>query len=428
MSQKHFEFKVTTFEGIKEMHSIVGSEEDVRNFCAQRNLFLISIRQIPNEVSEVKKIKKAPKTPKVNQKKKEESLSSVEKGEGKKVKKPLVFFKFVQMLSKLLNKHLTLTQAFRMMLETSKSSKLLNKSIHQIQGQISQGVSLHEAVDLVFLLDKGSIGLIRVGEETGTLKRVLSDLSDSLEKSRKFKKSVSDTLIYPVILVITSMISVIILFLFVIPRFVELFQDMNQKLPTITKVVFLGSQFLQNYFLIILLGGGSIVAILYCLHFYRPIRIFYEKVLFFNPILGFFFRKSVTQSQCHFLAIMIKSGLLLPHSFRLLIPSQQFILCQKEIRILLSGIEEGNKLSELIQKSSFYPDLLGYFVSIGEENGDLGQGFDDISQIYEEEISSFLKGFMTLLSPMIIIVMGGFIAVVILSVIIPAMSLTNIQS
>lgn len=420
MEKKQFEFDVTTPSGQKQTHSLVGFKDDVLQFCAKNNVFLTALRQTDLPELPPPKKQKTPSSP--------HNTSPSSSSRKKKIKQPIVFFKFIQMLSRLLNKHLTLTQAFRTMMETTQGSKKLSLTISHVQNQISQGLSLYEAVDHSFYVDKSFIGLIRVGEETGTLKKVLSDLSNSLEKKQNFKKSLQSTLIYPIILVVTSLISILILFLFVIPRFIELFNDLNQKIPWITRIVFNFSQFIQNYFFFLLFGFIGSVCLLYFLSYFRKVRLFYEYLLFFNPICGSFFRKNVTQSQCHSLAIMLKSGLLLPHSFKLLIPPQKFFICQNEILHLLSGVEQGQKLSSLIQSSRFYPSLLAYFVSIGEENGELGQSFDDLAQIYEEEISSFLKNFMALLSPLIIVFMGGFIATVILSVVIPSLSLTNIQA
>jgi len=334
-------------------------------------------------------------------------------------------FTFTREFSTMISSGLPVAQALRI-LSGQTSSTYFKEVLDSILRDVEGGSTLSKALEKyprVFSVIY--ISLVRSGELSGTLDKVLERLSANLEKDREFKGKVKGALIYPVI-VITMMIGVmVIILIFVIPKLTEMYSSMGVDLPLPTKIMVWSSQFLVSYWWLALMLLVGVVA---AFNYFKKTpfgRRQLDIISFKIPVFGNLMKISQLAEFTRDLGVLIGSGIPIIDALKSSREALQNSLLRDTIDKAVGSVGRGQPLSQIIAGDPAFPPIISQMLTVGEETGRVDKVLLDVSKYFESETDFAVKNLSTALEPIIMVVLGGGVGLLILSIITPIYKLTS---
>ncbi len=271
--------------------------------------------------------------------------------------------------------------------------------------------------------DKIYISMVQAGERTGSLGWAFQQLYDLIERRQRLKKQLISAMAYPAFLGGFCFLVVTGLLLFVIPSMSELFE--GRSLHPLTQFVLSLSQILQRYFVMIILSLSTLV--LGVISFFkRPAgRLFFQKVLQKIPLMKTILTQAALIRFCRSTSILLFGGVPLTTALSISRKVMKHALLEKSIENAEKQIVEGKSLSEELRQSAHIPALVTRMLSIAEETGKFPEMLENLSDIYDQELERSLTHITTFLQPALLVILGGVVGLVILSILLP---LTDVGS
>ncbi len=268
--------------------------------------------------------------------------------------------------------------------------------------------------------------MVSAGESSGTLPTILDRLAALLERQAEIRGKLITALAYPTILAVVALGVVTALMMFVVPQVVEQFDTVGQQLPFLTRMVIALSRFLVNYWWVMLLVvvGGALLG-------WRALkdpalRLAFDSWLLRIPLLGRLLRDLHAARMARTLGTMVASRLPLLEGLTLTastIHNRRLKLASDEI---VENIRGGGSLSTAMRRTGVFPPLLTYLAASGEAAGRLDEMLERAADYLEREFDRFTATALSLLEPAIIVVMGGIVATIVLSILLPIMQLNTL--
>lgn len=270
------------------------------------------------------------------------------------------------------------------------------------------------------------ISMVQAGEKTGSLSWAFEQLYELIKRRQKLKKQLISAMAYPMFLAGFCFILVTALLLFVIPSMRELFED--RSLHPLTRMVISLSGFLEKWFLMLLLGLGFTVSLL--VYFYRKPegKKHFQQMLQKLPIVKTVHLQAALIRFCRSSAILIKGGVPLTSALSISRKSMRHSILEVVIEKAEKRLIEGSSLSKELKQSPFIPPLVTRMLSIAEDTGKLPEMLKSLSDIYDSELEQSLAQITTFLQPALLILLGGTVGLVILSILLPLTDVSSIIS
>ncbi|WP_417622450.1 type II secretion system inner membrane protein GspF [Parasphingorhabdus sp.] len=268
--------------------------------------------------------------------------------------------------------------------------------------------------------------MIAAGETSGTLPDITERLADLLERQAELRGKLIGTLAYPAVLALVSIIVVALLMIAVVPKVVEQFDDVNQQLPMITRIVIGISSFLADWWWAIALLIG--VALLIGWRALKEPRIKYgfDGFLLRLPFFGRLLRDLHAARLARTLSTMVASRLPIIEGLRLTTNTINNSVLRKASEDMVEAIRGGGSLSSALKNTGVFPPMLVYMTSSGEASGQLDDMLARAASYLEREFDNFSSTALSLLEPIIIVALGGLVALVILAILLPILQLQNL--
>jgi type IV pilus assembly protein PilC len=301
--------------------------------------------------------------------------------------------------------------------------KLILTDLHERvkQGQsFSQALSRHPETfsDLY-------VTMVRAGESAGLLKHMLSALQVMVRNNIRIVGSIRSALMYPVILMCVAFTAITVMTTFVLPRFAAVFRASHVPLPGTTMIVIGTSEFVGRHFIILLLGVIALVAGITWLLHHPAVRDTLHKTMLKVPLLGATLKLAYVCRSIQTLGMLIKAGLPLADAIDLTRDMMPNIYYWRFFDRLRKHIAEGKQLSPDFEQTTLFPPMVTQMMSVGEQTGTLSQVCLEIASFHEEELQERIKVLTTALEPMIIVMLGGFVGFIAVSVILPMFKLSS---
>ncbi|MBA4794229.1 MAG: type II secretion system inner membrane protein GspF [Phenylobacterium sp.] len=268
--------------------------------------------------------------------------------------------------------------------------------------------------------------MVAAGESSGSLPSILERLADLLERDQEAQSKVTAALIYPAVLAVTALLVVLALMTFVVPKVVDQFESMGQTLPLLTRVVIGASDAVRSYGLVILAllviaGFGAAQALR------RPeIRLRADAALLRLPLIGRLIRDLHAARLARTLSTMIASGLPILEGLLITAPTVHNRVLRQATLDMAEMIREGGSLSAAMRKVGVFPPLLVYMAASGENSGRVDLMLGRAAEYLEREFATFTAVALSLLEPAIIVLMGGLVAVIVLSILLPILQINTL--
>ncbi|MFT3976710.1 MAG: type II secretion system inner membrane protein GspF [Sphingomonas bacterium] len=268
--------------------------------------------------------------------------------------------------------------------------------------------------------------MVAAGESSGTLPAILDRLALLLERQAEIRGKILTALTYPAILAVVAMGVVLALMAFVVPQVVEQFDTVGQQLPLLTRVVIGVSHLLVGWWWLMLLAMAAIGGAAWFALRQPSVRLAFDTWLLRVPLLGRLLRDLHAARMARTLATMVASRLPLLEGLALTagtIHNRRLRLASDEITESIRG---GGSLSGAMRRTGVFPPLLTYLAASGEAAGRLDEMLERAADYLEREFDRFTATALSLLEPAIIVVMGGVVATIVLSILLPILQLNTL--
>jgi len=269
------------------------------------------------------------------------------------------------------------------------------------------------------------LSLIKAGEASGKLNEIMARMANDLEKQREFMAKVKGTMTYPIIVVLGIIGVMVILLTVVVPQLTGLYKDLGVELPLQTRIVIALSDFIiGRWYIMIAITVIAIVGLrkLFATDKYR---LFFDTFVLKIPKFGELITMSTLVGSTRTLALLIQSGVLMLDSLSIVTNSTGNVVYQNSFRNIYRNIQNGQTLSDSFQKEDVFPPILVQMIAVGERTGKLDEVLGKISQFFEMQSDMAIKTVTTLIEPLTLVVLGGLVGLVVMSVITPIYTLTT---
>ncbi len=332
---------------------------------------------------------------------------------------------FTQELSTLVSAGLPIDRSLEILGNLTENSKL-KEVAKDILKRVEGGSSLAEALGShPRIFSKLYVNMVKAGESGGFLETILSRLGQYLESSKEIKDQVVSVMIYPVILMVVSGASIAILVTFVIPRFATIFSDMGQAIPLPTQIILTFSQFMRGYWWA---GVGMIASVYFGLRMYNQDeerRWRWDRFKLRWVVIGDLIKKIEVARFARTLGTLLQSGVSILPAFNLVKEISQNQAISRSISQVHDRLREGKGISKSLEETAVFPSLAVHMIGVGEETGRLDEMLIKVAESYEENVRTAVKRFVSLLEPLILLVMGGVVGFIVLSILLAITSITE---
>lgn len=306
------------------------------------------------------------------------------------------------------------------------------KTMKALLLEIRSGIERGQPFHLTFarypkVFSQAYTNLIKAGESSGNLESVFENLSASLTKEKALRDQIKSVLVYPIILLSTSVLILVFLVGFAIPKIAKLFLESGFNPPLFSKIVFGVGLFFGKFGFYIL-----IVAVLLILGVFYAHRSFFvfRKLLasFVNelPVVKKVVKKIALQRFAATLSSLIKAGMPLTEALEITAETVSNLeLKAALLRIAREGLAKGLTVGEAFRRESFFPRMVVDLIAISEKAGHLEEVLTTLSDFYASEIDSSLKTLVSFLEPVLLLGIGVIIGIIALAIIIPIYQLTT---
>ncbi len=277
--------------------------------------------------------------------------------------------------------------------------------------------------------DSVFVNLLKAGEASGNLDRVFEDLSKGLEKQQALLNKIKGALTYPIILIVMAVVMLLLLVSYALPAIQNTFLNNSSgvELPLFSRVVFMIGNFFNKYILIIFPSLlGSVVGIWYFTQKTLAGQKFFSRVISKTPVISEVIYRIALQRFATTLSSLLKSGMPILPAIETTAeavgsPELRSVL----IRISREGIAKGLTIGEAFRREPYFPRVVVNLIAISEKAGHLESILETLAEFYESEIDSSIKVLLSLLEPMLLLGIGGVVAAIALSIIVPIFQLTK---
>jgi type IV pilus assembly protein PilC len=327
---------------------------------------------------------------------------------------------FTRQLSTMMKAGVPLLQAFDIVGRGSTNPRL-TRLLNDIRSDVETGTSLSSSFRKhPQYFDALYCNLVEAGEAGGILENLLARLALYQEKTLAIKQKVKSALIYPTAVITVAFIVLTVIMIFVIPAFKEVFTSFGAELPAPTIMVMNMSAFFVHYWWLIgtlLVGGG--ITFMQAWKRSEKLQFFMDRLLLRMPIFGDLVMKSVVARWTRTLSTMFAAGVPLVEALDSVGGTSGNLIYARATEQIQRDVAAGSALTTAMNSAGVFPTMVLQMAAIGEESGALDDMLARAAEFYEDEVDEMVKGLSTLLEPIIIVVLGGMIGTIVVSMYLP---------
>jgi len=332
---------------------------------------------------------------------------------------------FTRQLATLIGSGLPLVRALYV-LERQEKAGLLKATIRGLAEQVEGGSSFSEALSkFPRAFEPLYVNTVKAGEAGGVLEVVLTRLAEFAEKSQRLEGRIKSAMIYPA-LVLTMALSVLgFLITFIVPKFLQIFKEMNVELPVMTKVLLVVSDFAKSKWYIGLGLIGLGIMLFNILYRLPATKLLIDKAKLEIPVMGQLVRKIAIARFSRTLGTLLSSGVPILQSLMVAKDTTGNEAMARSIIVVHDAVREGETVAKPLLKAGLFPAMAVNMISVGEETGALDQMLLKVADVYDEEVDVTVTGLMSILEPFLIIGLGLIVGFIVIAMFLPLFQLVT---
>jgi type IV pilus assembly protein PilC len=324
-------------------------------------------------------------------------------------------------------------------LEQQQKPGMLKTTLGAVHEDVSGGASLSDAMSKhPKAFNRLYTKMIQAGEVGGVLDLILQRLAEFLEKAQKLKKRIISAMIYPIAVISIASLIVLGIMILIVPKFVEIFNDFDTDLPGATKLLINMSRWLAGPILPEDKGGNGsffpgfiavILAPLFLFIFLKFARktkggkAVIDQLMLIIPVMGGLIKKSTIAKFTRTLGTLIHAGVPILDAIKITSETTGNDVYAKALMSVHDSVRQGDSFAEPLRKAKVCDSLVVNMIDVGEETGDLDKMLEKIADNYDEEVDNAVAGLVSLLEPIMVVVLGGIVGFIVVSLFLPLVKL-----
>lgn len=326
----------------------------------------------------------------------------------------------------LLQAGIPIDHAFQVLAQTLEHAGLC-AIVEDLQTAVRGGATLSAALERhERVFGRLYVSMVRTAETAGTLDRGMLALVDYLERSKQLREQVVSALVYPVILMAVAGVSVLVILMYVVPRFSAVFADFGSALPWGTRVVVGASNGLRDYWVVGVVVFAALAGAAARARRHPQTRRHLDAVMLRLPLFGELIARLQTARFTRSLGMLLQSGVPLLTALLVAKDTATNGVFSDDIQAAAARLKEGQGLSKPLTESGVFPKLALQMIKVGEESGQLEGMLMRVADVYEREVWTATQRLLSVLEPALIIGLGLVIAGIVLSLMMAVMGLNQL--
>ncbi len=333
---------------------------------------------------------------------------------------------FTQEIATLLKAGLPLDRCLEILIGLS-ANEPVRQLMTQMREEVRGGAALSKAMEAhPQVFNRFYLNMIRAGEAGGALDVVLQRLNEFMERSRDLRDTVKSALIYPAILVGVAALSVVVLLMWVVPQFSQMFEESGKALPLPTQIVIASGDFFRDYWWVM----AAAVFMAYS-WFTRQMqapasRYRWDKRLLGLPLVGDLVGKLEVARFSRTLGTLLGNGVTLLTALSIVKETLNNTVMSEGLGVVATQLKEGKGLGKPLMETGLFPKLAVHLVQVGEETGKLQEMLIRVADIYDREVHTTVKRMLSLMEPVLILGLGLVIGGIIMSILVAILSVNDL--
>lgn len=326
-------------------------------------------------------------------------------------------------MAALLQAGIPLAEALRMIIEQAPDKKI-EEAFRDIREKVTQGMPFGDAVmqHPAYFTDLYS-NMVKAGESSGALDKVLVRLAGFLQAQTRLKNKVGAALIYPMVMSCVGVLVVAILMTFVVPRVTQLIKGRGQELPLPTKILINCSEFLVNYWLLVMVGLLGLVVCWQMFVNSEKGRLAFDTFKLRLPVFGDLMKKQAMARFSITLATLLRSGVPALQALQVTKAVLDNKVLQNALTVVHDRVLEGTDIATPMKQSGVFPPTISYMVGVGEQAGNLEEMLERIAGTYDEEVDLATQKLTSVIEPLIIVLLAGIVGCIVVAIVMPLLQL-----
>jgi type IV pilus assembly protein PilC len=334
---------------------------------------------------------------------------------------------FSRQLATMLSAGIPLVQAFDIV-GSGHENASMQKLIMAIKAEVEGGSTLAESLakhPLYF--DDLFVNLVEAGEQAGALETLLDKIATYKEKTEAIKKKIKKALTYPAAVLVVAFVVTIILLIFVIPAFEDLFQGFGADLPAFTRMIIDLSEFVRNKgWMLAIAAAGAVTTFFYFHKRSRAMRHFLDRAALKAPIIGPIIQKAAIARYARTLSTMFSAGVPLVEALESVSGATGNIVYEVGVLQMKDEVATGQRLQQAMENTDLFPNMVIQMIAVGEEAGSLDEMSSKVADFYEEDVDNAVDNLSSLLEPMIMSILGVLVGGLVIAMYLPIFKMGSV--
>lgn len=335
---------------------------------------------------------------------------------------------FSRELASLLKAGIPILNALGIISEQSGSPRLKGV-VDGIYDRVKQGDSFSSALrNYPNIFSSLYIAMVAAGEDSGALPAALLRIINYRAKQEAMVSRLRMALVYPALMAVVGLGTVVFMLTFVMPRLMQIFLNMGQDLPLPTQILIFLSQWLRKWWIAISLGLIGFIVIIR-----QQVKTKIGKVTFslfklHLPIFGKLILKAELSRFCRTMELLINNGIPILRAISIAIPVLENEIIKNKLKQSYKDLEQGGSFGRSLKTSKLFPLFMTNLISVGEESGSLDDSLGEVATSYEEDTDEAMKVMSSLLEPLMILIMGSIVGFMVVAMLLPIFEINIIAS
>jgi len=332
---------------------------------------------------------------------------------------------FTRQFATMINSGLPLVQSLDILAEQTEN-QALRKTISEVLYDVESGHTLADAMGKhPRIFTELFVNMVAAGEAGGILDTILLRLATFLEKNDALIRKIKGAMIYPAVIFSVAGAAVLILLIFVIPTFQQMFESAGIPLPLPTRIVIGASAFLQSYWWAV--GAGIIGGVLFIRSYYRTDQgqLVIDRILLSLPILGDLQRKAAVSRFTRTLGTLVSSGVSILEGLEITAKTAGNRVIHDAVMGSRASIAGGETIAGPLKESGVFPPMVVQMINVGEQTGGLDEMLSKIADFYDEEVDAAVEALLAAMEPIMIVVLGVIVGGMIVAMYLPIFDMIN---
>lgn len=319
----------------------------------------------------------------------------------------------------------TILEAMKMLCEQTENKKL-KKALEEVRVSMEKGETLASSLGRHPKIFPGiMINMVAAGEASGSLDKSMDRVATQLERNSKTQALVKKAMIYPIVLLCVALAVVVVMLVFVIPQYSDMFEELDTELPGITLGVLAASNFIKAWWYLLI---PAVIALVLFLRYFGTTsagKHVYGKMALMIPGIKELVVKSASSQMARTMSTLMAAGVPMTEAVEIVSNTMGNIWFKEALMEAREQIMLGVPFSKPLEDTKLFPPMVYHMVRIGEESGAIEDMLDKLADYYDEEVELAVQSMMAVMEPMIIIVLAAIVGVLITAVLAPMMEMYN---